>query len=191
MGRTGGGVFNTSLKSGTSKFHGTAFYQTRPVSLVKNNYFSDIALATCAAGDALCVSKNAKPDTAWYVPGGGFGGPIVKDRTFFWIATEDYHNISTRNGSLILPTAAERNGDFSAATNAAGVPIKIYDPLTHLQFPNNIIPANRISPIAQKMLSYIPLPNTNIDNGNTNYNAVAQIDDYFQQEYSGKIEHKF
>ena len=191
MGRTGGGVFNTTLKSGTNNFHGTAFFQTRPVWGVANNYFSQKAFNSCASGDALCVTKNQKPDTAWYVPGGGFGGPIVKDRTFFWFATEDYHNISTRNGALVLPTAAERNGDFSAVTNASGTPIKIYDPLTHLPFPGNIIPASRINPIAQKMLSYIPLPQVNVDNGNTNYNAVAQIDDYFQQEYSGKIEHKF
>jgi len=103
MGRTGGGVFNTTLKSGTNSFRGTAFFQTRPVSLVKNNYFSDIAFKNCAAGDALCVTKNQKPDTSWYVPGGGVGGPIVKDRTFFWFATEDYHNVSTRNGALTLP----------------------------------------------------------------------------------------
>src|SRR5258705_5166991 len=170
MGRTGGGVFNTTLKSGTNKFHGTAFFQTRPVALVKNNYFSDIAFKNCAAGDSLCITKNQKPDTSWYVPGGGFGGPIVKDRTFFWFATEDYHNVSTRNGALTLATAAERNGDFSAATNASGTPIKIYDPLTRLQFPNNVIPANRLSPIALKMLSYVPLPQVNVGNGNANYN---------------------
>src|SRR5437762_1225293 len=70
MGRTGRGVFNTTLKSGSNSFRGTAFFQTRPVSLVKNNYFSDLALKSCAAGDALCVSKNAKPATAWYGPGG-------------------------------------------------------------------------------------------------------------------------
>ena len=191
MGRTGGGVFNTTLRSGTNRFRGTAFFQTRPVALVKNNYFAEKAFEACPAGDSLCVTKNQKPDTAWYVGGGGFGGPIVKDRTFFWFATEDYHNVSTRNGALVLPTAAERAGDFSAVTNASGTPIKIYDPLTHIQFPNNIIPANRINPIAQKILSYIPLPNVNLDNGNTNYNAVAQIVDQFQQEYSGKIEHKF
>src|SRR5437899_4320415 len=193
MGRTGGGVFNTTLKSGTNSFRGTAFFQTRPVALVKNNYFSDIAFKNCAAGDALCVTRNKKPDTSWYVPGGGFGGPIVKDRTFFWVASEDYHNVSTRNGALTLPTAAERAGDFSAATNASGTPIKIYDPLspTRAQFPNNVIPKERLNPIALKMLSYIPLPQTNIDNGNSNYNAVAQVVDQFQQEYSGKIEHKF
>jgi len=191
MGRTGGGVFNTTLRSGTNAFHGTAFFQTRPVWGSANNYFSQKAVENCASGDALCLSKNTKPDTAWYVPGGGFGGPIVKDRTFFWFATEDYHNISTRNGSLLLPTQAERNGDFSATTNASGQRITIYDPLTHQPFPNNVIPQGRINPIAQKMLSYVPLPQTNIDNGNTNYNAVAQIDDYFQQEYTAKIEHKF
>jgi hypothetical protein len=190
MGRTGGGVFNTTLKSGTNNFHGTAFFQTRPVWGSANNYFSQKAVENCASSDALCIQKNQKPDTAWYVPGGGFGGPIVKDRTFFWVSTEDYHNISTRNGSLILPTAAERNGDFSATTSGS-TPIKIYDPVTHLQFPNNVIPANRISPIAQKMLSYVPMPNTQVDNGSANYNAVAQIDDYFQQEYTLKVEQKF
>ena len=191
MGRTGGGVFNTTLKSGSNSWHGTGFFQTRPVWGSANNYFSQKAFENCAAGDSQCVTKNAKPDTAWYVPGGGFGGPIVKDKTFFWFATEDYHNISTRNGSLLLPTAAERNGDFSAVTNSSGTPIKIYDPITHVQFANNIIPQNRINPIAQKMLSYVPMPNINVDNGNSNYFSVAQIDDYFQQEYSGKVEHKF
>src|SRR5471030_197945 len=129
MGRTGGGVFNSTLKSGANTWHGTAFFQTRPVWGSANNYFSQKAFESCASNDSLCVSKNQKPDTAWYVPGGGIGGPIVKNKTFFWFASEDYHNISTRNGALILPTQAERNGDFSAVTNSAGVPIKIYDPL--------------------------------------------------------------
>jgi hypothetical protein len=191
MGRTGGGVFNTTLRSGTNSFRGTAFFQIRPVVGAANNYFNQKALQACASGDTSCVSKNAKPDTAWYVPGAGFGGPIVKDKTFFWFSTEDYHNISTRNGSLILPTQAERNGDFSAVTNSSGARITIYDPLTHLPFANNMIPSNRINPIAQKMLSYVPLPQVNLDNGTTNFTSQAQIDDYFQQEYTGKVEHKF
>src|SRR6185436_8444755 len=168
-----------------------AFFQTRPVALVKNNYFSQKSFESCAPGDSLCVTKNEKPDTSWYVGGGGFGGPIVKDRTFFWFATEDYHNVSTRNGALVLPTAAERAGDFSAVTNASGTPIKIYDPLTHIQFPNNIIPANRINPIAAKMLSYLPAPTRNVDDGASNFSSQAIINDYFQQLYSVKLEHKF
>src|SRR6185369_1191791 len=141
MGRTGGGVFNTTLRSGSNRWRGTAFFQTRPVWGAANNYFNQKALEACAAGDSSCVSKNEKPATSWLVPGAGFGGPIQKDKTFFWFATEDYHNVSTRNGSLILPTKAERNGDFSAVTSGS-TPIKIYDPITHQQFTNNIIPTN-------------------------------------------------
>jgi len=152
MGRTGGGVFNTTLKSGTNNFHGTGFFQTRPVWGAANNYFSQKAFETNAD------PKNAKPDTVYYLPGGGFGGPIVKDRTFFWVASEDYHDLSTRNQSTIFPTSAERLGDFSALTNTAGQRVTIYDPLTHLPFPGNIIPSSRINPVAANILKYLPLP---------------------------------
>ena len=191
MGRTGGGVFNTTLRSGTNAFHGTTFFQTRPVWGAANNYFSQKALESCAPGDASCIALNRKQDTSWYTPGAGLGGPIVKNRTFFWFATEDYHNISTRNSpGIVLPTQAERSGDFSATTSGA-TPIRIYDPLTHLPFPNNIIPAGRISPVAQKMLGYLPLPLVNVDNGAANFSSQAVINDKFQQLYSVKVEHKF
>src|SRR5438128_132861 len=107
MGRTGGGVFNTTLRSGSNNFHGSAFYQTRPISLEKNNYFSELA-------------GIPKPENPYYLGGGGFGGPIVRDRTFFWIAGEDYTDVQTRNATELMPTAAERLGDFSGLTNASG-----------------------------------------------------------------------
>ena len=185
MGRTGGGVFNTTLKSGTNNWHGTGFFQTRPVWGAANNYFSQKAFE--ANGDP----KNAKPATVYYLPGGGIGGPIVKDRTFFWFSTEDYHDLSSRNITALFPTAAERLGDFSGLTNATGAKVTIYDPLTHLPFPNNVIPQNRINPVAAAMSKYLPMPQTNLDNGSSNYTAAAQIVDYFQQEYTGKVEHKF
>src|SRR5438094_9326672 len=144
MGATGRGVFNTTLKSGTNTFRGTGFYQTRPISLLKNNFFSDKA-------------GIAKPESPYYLGGFGFGGPIVKNRTFFWVAGEDYTDVQTRNSSEIMPTAAERLGDFSATTNTSGARITIYDPLTRLPFPNNIIPSNRINPVAAAMLKYLPL----------------------------------
>jgi hypothetical protein len=191
MGRTGGGVFNTTLKSGTNRFRGTAFFQTRPVWGAANNYFSQIALENCKAGDTACVNVNKKQDTKWYTPGVGFGGPIKKDRTFFWFASEDYHNISTRNSpAIVLPTAAERRGDFSAARSGSA-PVVIYDPLTRQPFPNNQIPAGRISPIATKILSYVPLPQRDVDDGAANFNSQAVLNDKFQQLYSVKLEHKF
>src|SRR5262249_58964464 len=100
-------------------------------------------------------------------------------------------DIQTRNISWIFPTAAERNGDFSALTNPAGQRVTIYDPLTRQPFANNVIPANRINPVAAAMLKYLPMPQTDRDNGTTNYTAAAQIVNDFQQEYAGKVEHKF
>ena len=190
MGRTGGGVFNTTLRSGTNSYRGSAFFQTRPVWGAANNYFAQKALENCSGSDASCLSKNAKPAQVYYLGGGGIGGPIVKDKTFFFFSSENYHDISTRNGSLLLPTAAERNGDFSQTTSGT-TPIKIYNPITHVQFTNNIIPPGMLNPVAVAMLKYLPLPQTNVDNGSANYNATAQIDDYFQQEYAVKLEHKF
>ena len=68
MGRTGGGVFNTTMKSGSNTWHGTGFFQTRPIWGVANNYYGEKA-------------GRPKPDTKYYLPGGGFGGPIAKSKT--------------------------------------------------------------------------------------------------------------
>src|SRR5439155_7819117 len=72
-----------------------------------------------------------------------------------------------------------------------GAKVTLYDPQTHLPFPQNIIPADRINPVAAAIAKYFPLPQSNIDNGSANYTATAQMVDYFQQQYTAKIEHKF
>jgi len=178
MGRTGGGVFNTTLRSGTNTWRGTAFYQTRPIWGQSNNYFSEIA-------------GLAKPESPYYLGGGGVGGPIVKDKTFFWFAAENYTDVQTRNASDIMPTAAMRAGDFSRVTNSAGQPVIIYDPLTRQPFSGNMIPSNRINPVAAAMLRYLPLPDIEQDNGSVNYNRTSLIRSVWTQEYTGKVEHKF
>src|SRR3982751_2811147 len=106
MGRTGGGVFNTTPRSGTHAWHGTGFFQTRPIWGQSNNYFSDKA-------------GIPKAKSTYYLGGGAFGGPIKKDRTFFWFASEDYHDVQTRNAGELMPTTLERGGDFSQTTNAS------------------------------------------------------------------------
>ncbi len=177
MGRTGGGVFNTTMKSGTNNWHGTGFFQTRPVWGAANNYFGEKA-------------GRPKPASVYYLPGGGLGGPIVKNRTFFWFATEDYRDVSTRSVTTVFPTAAMRTGDFSALTNTSGARVTIYDPLTHLPFLGNIIPPNRINAVAAAITKYLPLPDTNVSNGAANYTRTAEIHNG-AQEYTGKVEHKF
>jgi hypothetical protein len=178
MGATGGGVFNTTLRSGTNVFRGTGFYQTRPISLSKNNFFSDKA-------------GLAKPNNPYYLGGFGVGGPIKKNRTFFWVAGEDYTDTQTRNAAEIMPTALERAGDFSRTTNAAGVPVVIYDPLTRQPFPGNVIPQNRLNQVALNMLKYLPAADTQVSNGSANYNRTSLIKSKWTQEYTGKVEHKF
>ena len=175
MGRTGGGVFNTTLKSGTNSWHGTGFFQTRPRWGAANNYFGGKA-------------GQPKPQTKYYLPGGGFGGPIVKNRTFFWFAGEGYKDVSTRGVSRIMATEAMRRGDFSALTTPTGQRVTIYDPLTHQPFAGNIIPSNRINPVAASILKYIPLPDVNVSNGTNNYTRTAEINNK-AHEYSGKVEH--
>ena len=94
----------------------------------------------------------------YYLGGGGVGGPIVRNKTFFFFAAENYHDVQSRSVSTAFPTAAERTGDFSRLTNSAGQPVTIYDPLTRQPFPGNIIPANRINPVAAAIAGYLPLP---------------------------------
>jgi hypothetical protein len=188
MGRTGGGVFNTTLRSGSNVFHGTGFYQTRPIWGEQNNYFSEIGRQVALSnGDSVTASRLDKPNNPYYLGGGNFGGPIKKGRTFFFFAAEDYTDVQTRNSSEVMPTAAERSGDFSQLTNASGQRVTIYDPISRLAFPNNNInqfynaatgtwtPGNRINPVAAAMLNYLPLPDTNVDNGTASYNRTSLI----------------
>ena len=192
MGRTGGGVFNVTARSGTNSFHGTGFFQTRPIWGLTNNYFSQIASDTAAArGDSVTAAKNAKPNSPYYLGGGGVGGPIIKNRTFFFFSTESYHDVQTRNSAVRMPTAAERLGDFSGLTNTAGRPVIIYDPLTHQPFAGNVIPSNRLNPVSVAMAKYLPLPDVNVDNGSNNYNRTSLINNNFESEYTVKVEHKF
>ncbi len=112
-GRTGGGTFNTAAKSGTNEWHGSGFYQNRPKWGMAQNYFARPA---------------PLPDTYFNLGGGGIGGPIIRNRTFFWAAAEGYGSNTTRNGNLRLPTDREKAGDFSQTFAPNGQLEVIYDP---------------------------------------------------------------
>jgi hypothetical protein len=186
MGRTGGGVLNTTAKSGSNAFRGTGYFQARPSSFVGPNFFNEIrGLPT--------------NDANWKNAGGGFGGPILKGKTFFWVAGEAYKDNQSQNSGLRVPTEAMRNGDFSNLRNASGQLIVIYDPLTtdaqgnRQPFPNNIIPANRINPVAREMLKAFPKPTVDPTNGNValiNYPAQDILANTAQQG-SLKLDHHF
>src|SRR4029453_8120677 len=120
---------------------------------------------------------------------GGFtlGGPIVKSKLFFFGGNA---RTLDNNGYVVrttVPTLAMRNGDFSAAAS------KIYDPLTgdvsganRVAFDGNIIPQNRISPIARKLLAFIPEPNVAATLGQQNYQK-AQIREKTTDGFDTKV----
>ena len=143
FGRSGGAVTNVTLKSGTNDLKGSAFFFGNTEATNASDYFTHLKAPT----------KFAQ---------GGFtlGGPIVRNRFFFF---GDYQRTIDNAGYVVratVPTLAMRNGDFSAVPNG------IYDPLTgavngsgRTPFPNNQLPQDRISPIARRLLQFIPEPN--------------------------------
>jgi hypothetical protein len=137
VGRTAGGVINLLTKSGTNTFRGSVYGFFRDDRFDERDYF--------ATSDPVLKQKQF---------GGSLGGPLVSNRTFFFV---DYEGLRQRRGQVNLmtvPTAKMRGGDFSEITQ------QIYDPLTRQPFAGNLIPANRIDPIAARYMALFPLPTT-------------------------------
>ena len=177
MGRTGGGVFNTTFRSGSNEFHGSGFFQTRPTSLLTQNWF----LQPPAVATEVPLA-----DQFYRLWGAGGGGPIIRNRTFFWVANEGYKSATSRNGNLIFPTSAERSGDFSASGAT------IVDPFTGVAFPGNVIPADRIDPAGQALINYFPTPDQQVSGtlgGGANYVRQSFQTDLADMQ-TVKVEHK-
>ena len=190
MGRTGGGVFNVTAKSGSNEFHGSGLYQTRPEWGMANNFFNVRAGIPKPTG--LFFNTYA----------GSFGGPVLKSKTFFWVASEGYRDRTSWNGQLILPTDRERSGDFSQTFNRDGNLVVIYDPLTTRSdgrggfirdaFPGNVIPADRINPVARNILGYLDRAQVQRSgaDGTANFTSSALLENE-ADSVTMKGEHKF
>jgi len=189
-GRFAGGVINLNTKSGTNKFHGSAYEFIRNKVLNSNDFFAN-------------SSGIERPPFTQNQFGGNVGGPIKKDKLFFFFSYEGFRQ---RKGSIIstwVPTAEERTGDFSGigSSNTSTV-LPIYDPTTsasctssaatcRTQFsfngvPNVIDPA-RLDPTALALLSYFPAPNQ-VNNPNGNYAASYSTGGNVDQ-YNGRIDY--
>jgi trimeric autotransporter adhesin len=190
MGRTGGGVFNVTAKSGTNAFHGGGLYQNRPEWGMANSFFN------------VRTGIPKQPGLFFNAYAGSFGGPIVRNKTFFWVASEGYRDNSAWNGQLILPTDAERNGDFSQTVDQSGNLVLIYDPLTtrpdgnggyiREPFPGNRIPADRINPVARNITNYldhVQVQRSGAD-GRANFSGAATLSNQADSA-TVKVEHKF
>ena len=183
------GVTNFTMKSGTNEFHGNAFHILRNDKLEANSFF----------GNRAGIPRPIVRQNEWGVSG---GGPIIKDKTFFYAA---YTGFKRRGGAALasvvtLPTPAMKRGDFSewldTSKTGASSPIVIYDPTTTRPdgaggsvrdpFPGNIIPNNRISRVAGLVVGDVPNPDFGGLNQNWVSRASSPVNDY---DWSVKIDH--
>lgn len=168
VGRSSGAMINVSFKSGTNQLHGMAYGAIRRNSLDANNFF----------GNAAGLPLPPNPNDDW---AGNLGGPVYipriydgRNRTFWFASLEGYNNGAAYSQRYFLPTAAERQGDFSQTVTRSGAPLILYDPLSTVQNPDgaytrqsflsetgaNMIPSTMINPIAAKIMTYYPMPQT-------------------------------
>ena len=158
FGSASAAVVTTSTKSGTNEFHGTAFlYRRNDVTQARDPF---------AQTTADPVTGLLLPKTLWDQFGGSVGGPIKKNKVFFFA---DYQGTRAKDGGSNIarvPTAAERTGDMSALAAATGQNIynpfdangNVIAPSLRQPFPGNIIPPSFLSQPALNLLKYIPLP---------------------------------
>jgi len=191
-GRTGGGVINVVSKSGTNEFHGTVFEFHRNRVLNSNSWFSNR------------IGVDARPPLIYNQYGAAVGGPVRRERTFFYFNWEQVRRRSTGQTFRSLPTELQRRGDFSDTRAANGAQIRVFDPYTTRMdparpgnrirdaFPGNIIPANRISPVARAVLAYYPAPNTPGQANTEANNYFGQASSPLDKNSLGiKIDHHF
>ncbi len=158
FGRTSGGVVSVVTRSGTNEFHGNLFEFLRNDNFNANEFFANRA-------------GRARPALAYNQFGGTLGGPIKRDKLFFFGNYEAFLERRSTQTILNSPTTAERGGDFSDTRAAGGALIMIYDPTTttadpvnagrfvRSAFPGNRIPTSRIQRPGAGILSAYPLPN--------------------------------
>ncbi len=189
-GHTGGGVMLATTKSGSNDLHGSLY------DLFRNRIFNDRNFFDTTGSAQKYVQND---------PGVTIGGPVYlpkiyngRNRTFFFV---DFNATISSIGDVsnnLVPTAAQKAGDFSKTFDSNGNPVTIYDPATlttgangveaRQPFPGNIIPASRIDAVAAKIVGYYPSPNYTV-NGQ-NYNLYpSQTQQVFQT--IERLDHNF
>jgi Carboxypeptidase regulatory-like domain len=153
-GRAGGAIVNATIRSGTNSFHGVAYDYLR--NTVLNAY-------------GPFIGTGVKPTLIQNQFGGTFGGPIKRDKLFFFGDFEGLRHIDRSIQTAVVPTASQAQGIF---TDASGKAIPLQNPITGAQYPNGIIPVSDQSPFAANVLSILQQnakPNANVAAGGSNF----------------------
>ena len=163
QGLAGGSAINVQIKSGTNNLHGSGFEFHTNEKLRTQNYFAP--------------AGTPKGEWRYNQYGATTGGPLVRNRLFYFVSYEGTRDRQSLTRTVSVPTAALRAGDLRAS------PTPIYDPFTgtaagagRTPFDNNIIPSNMIDPTARRLLALLPLPNLRNADG-----SIPETDNYFVQ----------
>jgi len=154
QGMAGGAAMNVAVKSGTNAFHGAAWEYHTNSRLRARNYF--YCLYSCS-GDPNTPPKNLNNQF-----GVTLGGPIKKNKLFFFADWERTTRRQAASALRTIPTSALRGGDFNGTAAAIYDPASNSDPTKRALFPNNLIPVSRIDPAAAYMANLIPQPNQTV-----------------------------
>lgn len=190
-GMAGGAAQTVVTKSGTNEFHGSGFWF----------YNGDKLNANSFSNNAFALPRTPQNRQTY---GGSLGGPILKEKLFFFASVEYFRDRRTSNATFGVPTDKMRLGDFSevaTATTSTGAlaysAFQLYDPSTggaggvgRTPFANFAIPSNQISPIAKAIMNYYPKVNSSRD---LNNNFI--LDDFVREQtvkvnrgnYDGKL----
>jgi len=165
--QSGGAIVNLVTKSGTNDFHGTAYYFRRDSTLNSNSWSNN------RSGAKKTYYRRDQP-------GAVVGGPIRKNKTFFFTTFEYTRSKSPQSYTGSAPIPEFRNGDFTKLLFSDGRQMTIYDPFNTYKdsagitkrnpYPNNQIPKSAMDSVSVKAMKYIPMPNTTPTNRYTNAN---------------------
>jgi hypothetical protein len=182
FGRAPGGIVNVAIKSGTNQFHGFGYDYLRNQILDARSY-------------DFTGTHPAKQPLRRNQFGAGAGGPVIRNRAFFFVNYEGTRYPHSALATAIVPTAIEKAGDFSRSG------FNIFDPATtqknpanpsqetRTQFPGNVIPQNRMDPIMARVLSFYPNPNYVDPNPVIRNNYLyTDINKDTQNTYNGRVD---
>lgn len=175
-GRSAGGIISVSIKSGTNQFHGDAFDFFRNTVLDANDFFANLA-------------GKPRPPLHRNIYGGTLGGPIIRNRSFFFISYQGQQESSYNSGETTVPIGGESQGNFGS--------VNIYNPSNVLpsgeraQFPQNTIPQNLLDPVGSKLAALYPAANLPGSVNNYAYNQqnidnTTEWDSRFDEQLTSK-----
>ena len=184
----GQGIISVTTKGGSNEFHGSASDRLRNEALNANTF----------GNNQRGIARSAFKVNTY---GGTIGGPIKKDRAFFFVSYEGLKHGQSIDYFATLPTALERKGDFSKTVVSVGgapTPLKIWDPFNVVQLgpdtfqratvPNAIIP--NPDPYIAKMMSFYPLPNRTPDDVyNTNNYYLRGLQDFKRNTVNSRLDY--